>query len=92
MEFEDLDIQQLSVGASQNGRYRGHKVHRVHAIADQPEMVLARVFLEAPGGPAAVEVDEAALERINVLDVDDGDSIIVTRIAQDDYSVAKESD
>jgi hypothetical protein len=90
MECEDLDVSLLGVGASVNGIYRGQKVHRVPALNDQPEVVVARVFLDAGGGPIAVQVNEVAIKHIEALEVIDGDRIIVTCMAEDDYLIAKE--
>jgi hypothetical protein len=90
MPYEDLEIQQLGVGASVNGIYRGQKALRVPALNDQPEVFVARVFLETGGGPIAVQVDEHAIAQIETLEVVDGDRIIVTRSAEDRYLVAKE--
>jgi hypothetical protein len=90
MEYEDLDVTLLGVGASVNGIYRGQKVHRVPALNDQPEVVVARVFLDAGGGPIAAQVNEVAIAHVEALGVVDGDRITITRSAQDAYVVAKE--
>jgi hypothetical protein len=90
MEYEDLDITQLAVGSSVAGFYRGEKKHLVPAFGDQPETVLARVFLEAAGGPVAVQVDEPAIAQIGELGVNDGHRILVTRTTEGDYLVARE--
>jgi hypothetical protein len=90
MEFEDLDIAQLAIQGSASGIYRGQKVHRVPAFENQPEVFLARVFLDSAGGPIAVQVDEHAISHIEALQVVNGDRIIVTRLTEESYSVAKE--
>jgi hypothetical protein len=89
VEYEDLDISQLGVGSTQSGVYRGQKVRRVPAFDDQPEVFLARVFLETAGGPMTVQVDHDAISHIEALGVVDGDRIIVTRLTEDDFSVAR---
>ncbi len=91
MDFEDLDITQLAIQGSASGTYRGQKVRRVPPFEDQPEVVLARVFLDAAGGPVAVQVDERAIGQIEALQVVNGDRIIVTRLTEENYSVAKEA-
>ena len=90
MELEDLDVSLLGVEESVNGIYRGQKVHRVPALPDQPEVFVARVFLEGGGGPIAVQVNEVAIAQIEGLQVVEGDRIIVSRLAEDTYVVAKE--
>jgi hypothetical protein len=90
VEYEDLDVSLLGVGATVNGIYHGQKVHRVPALNDQLEVFVARVFLEAGGGPIAVQVNEVAIAQIEALGAAEGDRIIVTRSAQDEYVVAKE--
>jgi hypothetical protein len=90
VEHEDLDVSLLGVGASVNGIYRGQMVHRVPVLNNQPEVFVARVFLDAGGGPVAVQVNELAVALIDGLGVVDGDRIIVTRSAQDAYVVAKD--
>ena len=89
-DFEDLDISQLAIQMSFNGIYRGQKVHRAPAFGDLPEVVVARVFLDTAGGPVAVKVDERAIAQIEALGVVEGDAIIVSRLAEEDYSVVKE--
>jgi hypothetical protein len=90
VEYEDLEILLLGTGESVNGIYHGQKALRIPAVNDQPEVVLARVFLETGGGPVAVQVNEEAVGQIAALDAVDGDKIIVTRLAEDRYVVAKE--
>jgi len=90
MDFEDLDITQLAVGSSVAGVYRGDKKSVVPAFGDEPEKVLARVFLEADGGPVAVQVDERATGQIHDLGVNNGHRIVLTRTTESDYSVARE--
>jgi hypothetical protein len=89
-EHEKLPILQLNVGANIRGAYRGQKSHTVPAIEEQPEVFLARVFLDTAEGPAAVEVNRQALAHIEALKAVDGDSIIVHRVAEDSYHVVKE--
>jgi hypothetical protein len=57
-------------------------VRRVPAFGDQPETVLARVFLDADGGPMVVQVDEGAVTQLAALGVADGDRIVVTRSSE----------
>jgi hypothetical protein len=91
VEFEDLDITQLSIQGSATGIYRGQKVRRVPAFGGEPESILARIFLDAPGGPVAVQVDEAAIALIESLGIVDGDRIVVTRVTEENYRVVKEA-
>lgn len=91
MEYEDLDISQIVVGANVRGAYRGEKTHTIPAFGHEPERTLARVFLDTGGGPAAVQVNEQAIEQIKALDVTDDDPLIVSRIGEDQYEVARET-
>jgi hypothetical protein len=90
-DFEDLDITQLSIQGSASGIYRGQKVRRVPAFAEEPEVFLARIFLDSAGGPVAVQVDEHAIAHIAALQIVNGDRIIVTRLTEENFSVAKEA-
>ncbi len=90
MEYEDLDISQIAVGANVRGAYRGEKTHTIPAFGDEPERTLARVFLDTGGGPAAVQVNEQAIENMKALNVTDGDALIVSRIAEDQYDVVRD--
>ena len=90
MEYEDLDISQIVVGANVRGAYRGEKTHTIPAFGDEPERTLARVFLDSGGGPAAVQVNEQAIENMKALNLTDGDALIVIRTAEDQYDVADE--
>ena len=69
MEYEDLDIAQIVVGANIRGAYRGEKTHRILAFGSEPERKFVRVFLDTGGGPAAVQVNEKAVAQIQALDV-----------------------
>ena len=69
MEYEDLDISQIVVGANVRGAYRGEKTHSILAFGSEPERTFARVFLDTGGGPAAVQVNEQAVALIQALDV-----------------------
>ena len=91
MEYEDLDISQIVVGANVRGAYRGEKTHTIPAFGDEPERTLARVFLDTGGGPAAVQVNEQAIEQIRALDVADDEALIVSRIGEDQYEVVRET-
>jgi hypothetical protein len=91
VEFEDLDITQLSIQGSASGVYRGQKVRHVPAFGSEPESILARVFLEAAGGPVAVQVDEGAITQIEALGIVNGNRLIVTRVAKDNYRAVKEA-
>jgi hypothetical protein len=88
--YEDLEISQLGVGDSVNGVYRGQRVHRFPAFKEQEPELLARVFLDTDGGARAVKVDELAIEQIEILEVVDGDRVIVSRLSSDEHLVAKE--
>ena len=90
MEYEDLDISQIVVGANVRGAYRGEKTHTIPAFGDEPERTLARVFLDSGGGPAAVQVNEQAIENMKALNVTDGDALIVSRTAEDQYDVVRD--
>jgi len=90
MDYENLEISQLGVGNTLNGLYRGQRVHRFPAFNDQEPQFLARVFLDTAGGPVVVNVDELAIEQISVLEVSDGDRIIISRLNDDRHLVAKE--
>lgn len=91
MGYEDLDISQIVVGANIRGSYKGQKTHTIPAFGNEPERTLARVFLDTGGGPAAVQVNEQAVERINALDVAEGDALIVSRIGEDQYDVVRDT-
>ena len=90
MEYEDLDISQIVVGANVRGAYRGEKTHTIPAFGDEPERTLARVFLDSGGGPVAVQVNEQAIENMKALNVTDGDALIVSRTAEDQYDVVRD--
>lgn len=49
------------------------------------------MFLDTGGGPAAVQVNEQAIEQIKALHVADDDPLIVTRIGADQYEVVRET-
>jgi hypothetical protein len=74
-----------------SGVYRGQKVHHVPAFGSEPESILARVFLEAAGGPVAVQVGEGAITQIEALGIVKEGRLIVTRVAEDNYRVVKEA-
>jgi hypothetical protein len=88
-KHKDLPIKQLPFGANERGVYRGQRVFSVPAIEDQPEIYQARVFLDAEGGPVAIEVNEDAIRQVKVL-ATDGDSIIVQRPAADRFIISRE--
>ena len=90
MDYENLEISQLGVGNTLNGVYRGQRIHQFPAFSDQEPQFLARVFLDTAGGPVVVNVDEIAIEQISVLEVSDGDRIIISRLSDDRHVVAKE--
>ncbi len=90
MEYEDLDISQIVVGANVRGAYRGEKTHTIPAFGDEPERTLARVFLDSGGGPVAVQVNEQAIENMKALNLTDGDALIVIRTAEDQYDVVRD--
>lgn len=69
MSFEEMDITQLPVGARVAGFYRGQDVRTVPAFGDQPEAILARVFLDADGGPIVVQLDDRAIAQLAALGV-----------------------
>jgi hypothetical protein len=83
---KDLKIQYLAVGASILGTYRGDLFHE---IPEPDPGVMGRVFLDTDQGPMAIGGNESLRTQLQMLDVQDGDSITVVRNDETTYHVAK---
>jgi hypothetical protein len=90
MEYDQLEMEELPVGAQLSGFYRGEKFTAVPGEEGMPEEVTGRIYVETEDGPRAIAGGGHLEAQSRALDLSDGDRIILARTTADTIQLVKE--